>query len=167
MKDNRSIEQLILAIKKEYELYEDILTLNLKKRDLIVSGDIKELDEVTAKEQALILSIGKIEEIRIAIMENIKKEYQLGDIQDIVDLAAKVEVNIGNRLIKLKDDFSILLKKVKDTNELNGKLIQQSLEYIEFNTNLLSSINEPAPIYNNKANDNPYTKANKLFDLKV
>lgn len=167
MEKNRSIEQLLLAIKKEYELYEEVLKLSKRKSDLIINGEISELSDITAKEQTMILGIGKIEEIRVSIVMNIKKELGFTEVVDINDLADKLGGEAGKELMALRNDFSDLLKEVKSSNDLNGKLLQQSLEYIEFNRNLLSTIDDTAPIYNHKADDNAYTKETSMFDLKV
>lgn len=167
MEKNRSIEQLLLAIKKEYELYEEVLKLSKRKSDLIINGEISELSDITAKEQTMILGIGKIEEIRVSIVMNIKKELGFAEVVDINDLADKLGGEAGKELMALRNDFTNLLKEVKSSNDLNGKLLQQSLEYIEFNRNLLSTIDDTAPIYNHKADDNAYTKETSMFDLKV
>ena len=59
------------------------------------------------------------------------------------------------------------LTKLKEVNDLNGRLIEQSLDYINFSVDLITSSLEPIDgVYEAKEGDNKKEKIN-LFDAKA
>ncbi len=89
------IEKLILALEKDCEIYTEVLRLGEMKKDIIIKGDIDELDKITKREHALIASLMKLEEIRDKIVTEIMKETGLQKV-DVIDDITKV-VDAGSR----------------------------------------------------------------------
>ncbi len=161
------IDKLIMALEKDCEIYTEILRLGEEKKQIIIDGDIDQLEKMTKREHALIASLMKLEEIRDKIVTELMKQTGLSsvnvldDIIDIVDDSSKV------KLEGTKRKLSNLMKDVKDVNETNGSLIKQSLDMIEFNVNLISSIGETETNYGGKANINYDKNGRSAFDAKV
>ncbi|MCT4605029.1 MAG: flagellar protein FlgN [Marinisporobacter sp.] len=164
---SKSIEQLILAMNKEYEIYSDYLALAKKKKDVIIEGDVKELENITQDEQTIVVSIGKIDEIRTAIIGNVLFEQKIDWIENIAELANYIEEPVKTQIIDLKDKLGSLLKEIQQINDLNAKLIHQSLEYIEFNVNLLTNAQVKGNNYGNKADEQEMKHRSNIFDAKV
>lgn len=164
---SKSIDQLIVALNKEYEIYQEILEMQKNKRRIIIEGRIKELDNITGKEQAMILSIGKLENIRESIIKNIVKELNIDEIENISQMAEYLDSKSKKEITAIKDKFAEILKRVKNENDLNGKLIRQSLEYIEFNKNLLTTLDSKGSIYSSNADEGHVDVKNNLFDAKI
>ncbi len=164
---SKSVEQLITALNKQYEIYEELLEIEKNKRKIIIAGKIKELDGITSKEQAMILSIAKIEKIREAIMQNIIKELNINNIENISDLIQYLDISAKTKILSIRDKFTEVLKLVKNENELNSKLIEQSLEYIEFNKNLLTTLENRGSTYGSNANERDVKIKSNLFDAKI
>lgn len=164
---SKSVEQLITALKKEYDIYRDYVDIAKKKKDLIIKGNIKELDHVTGLEQDMILNMGKIDKIRAAIIGNLLNELQVKEIANISELVPYLEEEDRVKVLSLKDKLEKVLQEIQELNDLNGRLIQQSLEYIDFNLNLMTSANTQGTTYGNRADEkNVKTKPN-LFDVKI
>ncbi|WP_432407087.1 flagellar protein FlgN [Wukongibacter sp. M2B1] len=164
---NKSVEQLMIALTKEHEMYQEVLEIARKKRNVIVEGKIKELDGITGKEQAMILSIGKLENIRESILKNIVKELNVDNIQNISGLAKYLDDETKNEILAIRDKLAETLKMVKEENDLNSKLIEQSLEYIEFNKNILTTLENRGSTYGSDADEKDVNVKSNLFDLKV
>lgn len=164
---SKSVEQLIIALNKQCEMYQEVLEIGRKKRDIIVEGKIKELDGITGKEQAMILSIGKLENIRESIVKNIVRELNLSEIQNISGLAQYLDDKTKNKLLAIRDTLTEILKMVKEENDLNSKLIEQSLEYIEFNKNMLATLENKGSTYGSNADEKDVNIKNNLFDAKI
>ncbi|QXM05164.1 flagellar protein FlgN [Crassaminicella indica] len=164
---SKSIEQLILALSKEYEIYKGYLELAKKKRDVIVEGNIKELEKITNDEQSIVVSMGKIDEIRTAIIGNILFEQKIDWVENITELASSIKDPERTEILSLKDKLGSILKKIKEVNDLNTKLLEQSLEYIEFNVNLLTNAEVKGNTYGSKADENELKHRPNIFDAKV
>lgn len=164
---SKSVEQLITALKKEYDIYRDYVDIAKKKKDIIIKGNIKELDYITGLEQDMILNMGKIDKIRAAIIGNLLNELQVQEIANMSELLSYLEEEDRVKVRSLKDQLEKVLQEIQELNELNGRLIQQSLEYINFNLNLMTSTNTQGTTYGNRADEkNIKTKPN-LFDVKI
>ncbi|WP_432662662.1 flagellar protein FlgN [Wukongibacter baidiensis] len=164
---SKSVEQLMIALNKEYEMYQDVLEIARKKRNVIIEGKIKELDGITGEEQAMIISIGKLENIRESIIRNIVKEMNVSDIKNISMLAEHLDDKTKNEILAIRDKFSEVLKMVKEENDLNSKLIEQSLEYIEFNKNILTTLENRGSTYGSDADERDVNIKSNLFDAKI
>lgn len=164
---SKSVEQLILALNKEYEIYQEVLEIAKQKRSVIVEGKIKDLDDITSKEQTMILSIGKLENIRQAILQNIVNELDIDEAQNISQLSKYLDDKSKKEILAIRDKFDDILKSVKNQNDLNSKLIQQSLEYIEFNKNLLTSLENQGSTYSSNADEKDMKIKSNLFDARI
>lgn len=165
---NKSIEQLILALNKECEIYEEVLRLAKQKRRIIIEGRVKELDSITRKEQGMIVTLGKLENIRDSIVKNILKEIEIkNDVQNITELVKYIENESKEKILEIKEKLMKILDQVKNENDLNSKLIKQSLEYIEFNKNLITSLESQGSTYGANADEKDIKVKSNLFDVKV
>lgn len=164
----KSVEQLILTLNKEYDIYEEVLKLAKEKRRIIIEGRVKELDGITRKEQSIIVTLGKLENIREAVVNNIIKEMEIkDDVENITSLVKYLDDEDREKVLEIKEKLVKLLDEVKKENDLNSQLIKQSLEYIEFNKNLLTSLENQGLTYGANANEKNVKVKNNLFDMKV
>ena len=164
---SKSVEQLITALKKEYDIYRDYVDIAKKKKDIIIKGNIKELDHITGLEQDMILNMGKIDKIRAAIIGNLLNELQVKEIANISELVPYLEEEDRVKVLSLKDKLEKVLQEIQELNDLNGRLIQQSLEYIDFNLNLMTSANTQGTTYGNRADEKNVKNKPNLFDVKI
>lgn len=167
-KMNTLIDELKLVLKEELESYKTMLEYGLKKTEIITSGQAKELDKLTQIEQALIMKIGKLEDKREEIVEkighelNIKEDINLSTILPYIDKKDEKEIN------DIRDELVDILNKLKDRNQLNGVLINDSLEYINFNIDLLTQSTSIQGTTYGKGKEKEESLQNRnLFDKKV
>ncbi|MFZ5968979.1 MAG: flagellar protein FlgN [Bacillota bacterium] len=165
----KSTEQLLIALTREYEMYQEYLELAKKKKTTIIEGNVKELDNITKIEQNMIIGLGKIDQIRTAIVGNVLYEKQVQRVENITELANYLEDTAKEKVLELKEKLTVLLDEIRNVNEINSKLLKQSLEYIDFNLNLVTSINkEPkGSTYGNKADEKKPAESTYVFDAKV
>jgi flagellar biosynthesis/type III secretory pathway chaperone len=164
---SKSVEQLIMTLNKEYEIYEEVLKLAKEKKRVVIDGRIKELDAITRKEQSIIFNLGKIDKVREALTINISKELRIEVFKNVTELSQYLEGDLKDQILEVRDKLVDIVEKVKKANDLNNKLIQQSLEYIEFNKNLLTSMETKGITYGSMADEKEVKTKNNLFDARV
>ncbi|MGB9679524.1 MAG: flagellar protein FlgN [Thermoanaerobacteraceae bacterium] len=148
------------VIKGEIEIYQDLLDLSYKKTDVIIAGEVKELDKITKVEGQLLNKILELEEKR----EFLLSEFGGSSLKDAKILDTFTE-NEKLSLQKLQSLFFDVLKKLQERNDLNTSLIKQSLEYINYSISLISDVlQEDNGIYGDKGGKKKYTN---LIDKKV
>lgn len=164
---SKCIEQLKDTLIKENELYTQVLKLGEKKTEVVVSRNIKELDNITKKEQQYIMNMGTFEKIRRSIFSNIAEELNIKKPESISELILSLEEDTGNEIDNLRNDLLETIDKIKKKNEDNEKLINQSLEYVNFNLELMTDSPEERNKYSNKASENKKSKSISFFDMKI
>ncbi len=165
--DTISIKKLIDILNKEAAIYEGILKLSKEKTDVIVKGKVTELEGITRAEQAMILQLGKLEEERETLVGELAG--QLGKKPEEITVSELEKVLPEDQSKELKECSSKmtgLINEVRDTNGVNSRLIRNSLDYIDFSINILSSAGSAGDIYGKSGQSNDAGKRN-FFDMKL
>ena len=136
------IEELITVLQGEEEVYRSLIPVSERKTEILVRGDLKELQKVTDEEQELLDQASALGHKRDAVIQNMgvvlnRPEEQL-DLVSLIDLLAK-QPEEKKRLSKIHDSLKQVMKRLIDVNEKNKDLIENSLEMIEFNMNFIQS----------------------------
>ncbi|MCH4889301.1 flagellar protein FlgN [Acidaminobacter sp. JC074] len=163
---SKMIDQLILALRKEQEIYDEIILLAKEKQAAIVNNNLTEIQRIMEKEKTYSISLVKLEQIRAKMLSGLVKEYNLVEINALTDLypfMSDHEVrNIDGIRTKLVNTVKILSQK----NDLNRQLLEQSIEQIQFDLNLMTTVGEGNVNYEHDANDMDVERKS-IFDRKI
>ena len=136
------MEELLQTLEEEIKLYEELLPISERKTVILVKGDLKELESITAKEQFLIDKVNIIDKKREEVTKNIgvvlnrdPKELDLSTLAKLLDGQPEEKKKIA----RIHDSLKDIMKRLVDANEKNKELIENSLEMIEFNMNFIKS----------------------------
>lgn len=160
-------KQLVDVLNRENEIYETLSKISNNKKDVIVSGKVNELENITKIEQTLIVKISKLEEERERIVEklciSLGKNPEKVTISELVKL---LEQDEANELKACQEKIVKNINDLKKTNDLNERLIKNSLEYIDFSINMMTSIDIVNNSYGSSGNSGETNKRN-FFDVKL
>lgn len=136
------MEDLIVTLRQECDLYESLLGLSSKKTSIIVSGDLKELSQITDEEQSTVAQIATLDRKRQAAMKDIANVLNM-DVQslrltDLVQMLDK-RPDEQRQLAEERDRLKLVADNVKRVNGQNQELLQSSLEMVQFEMNILQS----------------------------
>ena len=133
------IEDLMATLATQKENYEQLLILSEEKINLITKQDIDTLQKITAAESTIIGRNQRLDQKREECVKNIgvvlnrnPKELTLTEIASI--LPNKEE---SDKVIELRDQLYDILQALKIKNDQNQKLLESSLDYIDFSINLI------------------------------
>ncbi|HEX9062805.1 MAG TPA: flagellar protein FlgN [Clostridia bacterium] len=165
--DRLFISKLIDVIAHENKLYEEVLSIAKKKTDIIVEGKVAELQKLTTMEQSLVLQIGKLEISREDCAAKISSELgiELADLK-ISRILEHIEPEQAKLLKSAQVQLGNTIEQLKSLNDLNSKLIKNSLEYINFSMNILTDIESNGNNYKNTGEVGEGSKRN-FFDIKL
>ena len=139
------MEVLIDVLEQENQEYEKLLSLSMKKTSVIVSEDLKELTKITDEEQFIVSRINNLDHQRNEAVNDIanvlNKDVDKLKIVDLIRmLAARPEEQ--EKLAVVFDKLRVNVRGVKRVNEQNRELIKDALELVQFNMNVLQSMNK-------------------------
>jgi len=165
--DNGTIKKLIEILDKEAAIYEGLLKLSREKTDVIVKGKVTELEGITKVEQSMILQLARLEETREKLVALLSEELGMNaDDINVTELEKVLPKDQSEELSECQKKMTGIFRDLKDSNDLNAKLIKNSLDYIDFSVNILSNAGSSGDLYGKSGQSNDPGKRN-LFDVKL
>ncbi len=165
--DAQMINELMSILEQEARVFDDVLRISKNKTDLITGGKVNELENIVKLEQALVLQMGRLENRREELVSQISDQIKVKPSEITISQIAKLLKNDQtDKLTKLQNRINNLINELKNTNDLNSKLIKNSLEYIDFSINLMAGM---GPVNNNYGSTGQIDTAKKrnFFDMKL
>lgn len=152
-------EELMDILKKEYEILLTLKELTFDKTDFITNNQVEKLEEMIKKEEELINLMANTEEERINLMDSwgVGINTPLSEVIEKVPEGKEGLMDIGEKLSKS-------MEEIQSRNNINSQLINENLQWLDFNMNLLT--NTFTPTTYGKKKKGTETK-NSLFDRKV
>jgi len=145
------MEDLLTTLDMQVKEYEKLLELSNKKTPIIIEGNIDKLTKITDEEQSVVDRIAALDSKRVSITKDIANVVNT----DVETLKLSVLIGILERqpaeqqkLAKIVDELTSVVKNVKLVNDNNRELISHSIEMVEFDLNLFKSMRQ-APVTNN------------------
>lgn len=128
-----SIATIIATLEKLEKMHKSLLELAIAKTEYIKQNELEKLDQLIKNEQAHVAAIDTLEQQRqLMVTDYLRaKGIALTDtpsVADLIEAASPTEstealVNVRARLVEL-------LEKLKVQNDLNQKLVFNSLQFI-------------------------------------
>jgi flagellar biosynthesis/type III secretory pathway chaperone len=167
MKD-RQAEKIIEILSKEHSYYKDLLELSNKKKSIVIEGKVSELDKIVRVEQNMIFDLGQLEKIREQEVQKLCAMLQLEGRTNVAELIKHLPQQLSAQLKSLQQELGDTITALQNVNNLNGQLIQQSLDYIEYSVNMITSAGPASSLYEDLKGVSKGTENKKrLFDTKV
>ncbi len=165
--DRESVNELIKVLGQETELYSEILNITKNKTNTIVEGKVAELENMVKLEQSLLLKMGKLETLREQLLDKISAQIGVKPSElTLSQLYKHLDEQDVEALKKHQNKMTAIVSEVKNSNDLNSKLIKNSLDYINFSINLLTEMNSVNNSYGFDGNSSNSKKRN-IFDVKL
>lgn len=165
--NRQNVIELINILERETEIYEELLKISKDKTDIIVKGKVTDLENITKVEQNFALDIERLEALREKVIKNLADDIGINHSNlTISKLIKYLDKENAQELEKCKENLLGIINEIKNINDLNAKLIQNSIDYINFSINLLASIPEANNNYSSTGNSNEGMQKT-YFDVKL
>lgn len=138
-------------------LHQQLNKLAVQKTDSLKKGNMKRLEMLMAEEGTLVKNLRQLEQERITVFGNKTISLLLEELQE------DERERISQLQEKVKAEYLLL----KERNELNQQLIEQSLQFVHLSIDLL--LPEPEPVTYGKPQKKGYEAAvgQSFFDSKA
>ncbi|MFC4768256.1 flagellar protein FlgN [Effusibacillus consociatus] len=163
------IQSLVETVEELLREHEHLLQLAEEKKRALINGDMEKLQEIVNKEIHFIRKVEKLEELRIQQGKRIADEHgmkleeltasKLAELESDPERTAKINLLTGR--------FLQVIGEVKAANELNGKLLQQSLELVQRSISLMTDVPDSGT-YTGRGDSGQATSGQRrFFDTKA
>ena len=135
------VSNLTEVLKGQTTLFREIVALSAGKKQSIIANDIETLRTIVAQENEIVPKVLKGDKDRERIMADVatvlNKNYDELTLTTLVQLTQGQPENAA--LTEAVDEFSAAANEMKQTNDINKLLIENALEYLEYNINMIHS----------------------------
>lgn len=166
---DKEVNTVIEILGNEYDYYRDMLEMSKSKKKIIVEGKVAELDKIVKLEQNMIFNIGQLERKREEEVAKLCKALGLNSSRiNIAELMQVLQPRQKEALEDIQGKLRGILSELKSVNDINGQLIEQSLEYIDYSINLVSGTGmETGSLYEDIGRNKSKQRDKNIFDTKV
>lgn len=166
---DKEVNAVIDILKNEHSYYKDMLELSKSKKKIIVEGKVAELDKIVKLEQNMIFNIGQLERKREEEVAKLCDALELKVAQiTISELSKLLQPELKKGLEDIQNKLQEVFSELKAVNDINGQLIEQSIEYIDYSINLFSGSGmETGSLYEDIGKSKNKQNKKNIFDTKV
>lgn len=131
--DLNALNRLLTVMEGQAALMDSLVELGRAAAAVLVAGDLPRLEGYLRGEQALIWQIGRLEERRFHLQQEVAASLQLHPgaltLQRLLQQCPPAE---ASRCQTVADRFSTVVGELARVNQLNGELIQQAMAFVDF-----------------------------------
>jgi small-conductance mechanosensitive channel len=163
------IELMEKILEAQIGLNKHLLETARQKQRLIIQGNLPELNQLLQTEGLLIGEAVKLEAERFGLQSELAQEHglpsqelTLARIKEIFGQATAHLQQLGTELYQVLDELNLV-------NQQNATLIEQSLQFLEYNMNLLTGIGNDQGVYGQSGAECAEPQVNRawIFDKKA
>lgn len=153
----------------EKTVYNELLRLSKIKKDILIKNDVDELNKIILKEKEANKKIIALEKRRELSVEKIARQCSKQAADVTLDFITNMAQGMMKKqLMDLKDNFTLLLKELSDSNDINKDLINTQLDYTAFCLDVMTQSTNTSETYNNAGGVNDDKKQRiGIIDQKV
>lgn len=166
------VQELIQIFQAMTVVHERFNEQALKKAEVIKKGDIAGLEQVMKDESPLIQQLGKLENTRQHLIQQWLEEKGL--VKENVTMEQLIPLfpeRDREELNEWQQRLVIEIQKLKEQNELNNQLLEDSLRFVNLSLDEMHPQNQFSSYSGSGKNDDDhddYDQGNRsLFDSKV
>lgn len=135
-----SVQPIISILEKLEKMHQSLLQLAHQKTELVKKGDMEGLDSIIKNEQSHVAAIEVFEKQRLQMVTDYlrAKGIALSDTPTVAHVIEAAETDIErNQLEDIKNQLKSVIDDLRKQNELNQKLVFQSLQFVNMSLDML------------------------------
>jgi flagellar biosynthesis/type III secretory pathway chaperone len=165
-----SIQPLTETLEKLIELHQVLLKLAQEKTPVIVKDEVERLSAIMSQENKLLKQVADLDRQRVERTSEYLQARGYAPnpnvtISDLIRMIFKVEDKKMMQVLQQRLLESI--SELRKANDLNQKLIEQSLQFINYSIDLLTGAPDQDATYRNPQQQGYGTARAGLFDTRA
>lgn len=168
------LQLFIKTLEELNQIHNQLSKVSLEKREALIKGDIDQLSELVKQESQLVRKIGKLEEERSFQLQQYGSKQGIKtdnlNFQDLLQTIPNKEER--EKIESLTGELQHILGQLREQNDLNMRLTEDSLAYINQSIEVMTHFehengNYQAPQNKNKSGKGQSSDGQRFFDAKA
>lgn len=156
------MNNLASILQSLFEFHESLLNTTMKKREIIIRGEINPLLTVLADESKLIKKIKETDKRR---MDLLGEEAYKSSLSSLID--GQPEGEDKQQMISMHQQLKLLFEKIDRINRSNQEMLHQSLALTQYMIDQMLPLREESGHYGSAAGSREMRESVRLFDAKA
>ncbi len=139
---------LVAILRQEIAHYRHLLALVRRERGRIIKGELAGLSDVVRRKEAVTRELAQLEVSRVSVLDRLASE--LGEPVSgltLARVARQAPGEAGESLTALIDEFRGVIGRLVAANDVNRKLLDRSLEFVQGSLALFRTVVTANPTY--------------------
>ncbi|WP_068783811.1 flagellar protein FlgN [Paenibacillus phocaensis] len=165
-----SVQQVTDVLQRMDELYRTLIELGLEKQKAVMDNDVAGLTQVMTKETRVLKQAAEMDDRRVEAVSQFLKEKGIRSQLNltITEMTRLVfDPQEKQMLLETQSRLSSTLHELKRLNAINKELVEQSLTFIDYSLNLLTSLPEDEMTYSDPSKQQPTPQKRSYFDTRA
>ncbi|WP_434749186.1 flagellar protein FlgN [Paenibacillus amylolyticus] len=165
-----ALDRLIAVLEQMEQSHRDMLALCQVKREVIVKNDVDQLIAIMNKESKFMKQQEPLDTERLHAVHELLQERGIKSMLNLnITEISKLIFDPADkqRLFEVQKKLAGTLQELKDINQLNQKLIEQSLMFIDLSMDMFASRPEQDATYQHPADKQGNPGRIGLFDTRA
>ena len=165
-----ALDRLIAVLEQMEQSHRDMLALSQVKREVIVKNDVDQLIAIMNKESKFMKQQEPLDTQRLHAVHELLQERGIKSMLNLnITEISKLIFDPADkqRLFEVQKRLAGTLQELKEINQLNQKLIEQSLMFIDLSMDMFASRPEQDATYQHPADKQGNPGRMGLFDTRA
>lgn len=160
-------DQLYISLEKIVKLQKSLYIIASKKKDILKADDIKALGQIMKEELKHIKAIEAVNKEREIIQHQLATKLLIPKEKlTMSELLESDRLKNKEKLRNIQGELLEQTQKLKDINELNQQLLQQSLNFVNLNLDMILGQQE-FNNYTDRSSEEAEGNKRSLFDSQA
>ncbi|WP_028608244.1 flagellar protein FlgN [Paenibacillus harenae] len=165
-----TVSKVIETMDSLTEMHKHLLQSGLEKKQAIISKDLDSLMRIMRLESKILKDITAMDMMRVAACRKLMLEKGVKNrinttYRQLMGVVFVPEERI--RLQEVHERLESVLKELKNLNDLNQDLLNQSLDFVHFSIDLLISPEDESYTYKHPSNQLRNSNRNGIYNSKA
>lgn len=167
MPDKNLADNLMTALRYEYRTYLEILKIAESKTDFLVKNDAEAIVTISEQERRMAEQTVKLNQVREQILktlaDRLDQDYKTLTVAKLIKI---LKEPYKKQLSKIHTEMSDLFARLSARNEINKRLIENAIKYLDFNIQLLMGPDPVVSTYGKSGLEVSSANKRSMLDLK-
>lgn len=150
-------------LERQAQLYRTLNELQELKKQALLQSNLPELEQITAREERILLEAARLEKERLLWADKIGQE--MGKAAEELTLAELAER--FPKLQAVRQELDQVIGELRNAHQLNSQLIGQALDIIDFTATLLTRQDQTTYSHPKRKDQNTSPSRTHLFDKMI
>ncbi|MFA9458571.1 flagellar protein FlgN [Halalkalibacter sp. AB-rgal2] len=163
-----SLKALIQLMERLEEIQQQLLMIAIQKVEPLKKGDMKVVETLVREESKWIHQLEMVETLRTKKISDYVQEQGIeSNGARMVDLLPYASEDEQLRMIEIQQSLTDVTAQLKQQNEFNQQLIEESLKLVRVSLDLMIPMKEDISYSPDEKQESPLGSGHSIFDSKA